>query len=102
MKILSSLTNNLVEHCLSKNNHIEAKILMNWNRIANENSKITFPGKVKFKNNNRNNGTLILNVHRGFSLLIQMKIPELLNKINDFIGYKAINEIKIKQVDLKN
>ena len=30
-----------------------------------------------------------------------MKIPELLNKINDFIGYKAINKIKIQQVDLK-
>ncbi len=102
MKILSSLTNNLVEHCLSKNNHIEAKILMNWNKIATENSEITFPRQVKFKNNNRNNGTLILNVQRGFSLLIQMKIPELLNRINNFIGYKAINEIKIKQVDLKN
>ena len=48
------------------------------------------------------NGTLILNVQKGFSLLIQMKIPELLNRINNFIGYKAINEIKIKQVDLKN
>ena len=102
MKILSSLTDNLVEHCLSKNNLVEAKILMNWNTIANENSKITFPGKVKFMNNNRNNGTLILNVQKGFSLIIQMKTPELLNRINDFIGYKAINEIKIKQVDLKN
>ena len=101
MKILSNLTDNLVKHCLSKNSHVEAKILLNWDKIASENSKITFPEKVRFKDNTRNNGTLILNVQNGFSLLIQMKIPELLNKINDFIGYKAINKIKIKQVDLK-
>ena len=48
MKILSNLTDNLVKHCLSKNSHVEAKILLNWDKIASENSKITFPDKVRF------------------------------------------------------
>ncbi len=102
MKTLSSLTDNLVKHCLSKNNPIEGKLLMNWHKIASENSKITFPKKVKFEKNSRNNGTLILNVQNGFSLEIQMKIPKLLNNINNFLGYKAIKSIKIKHADMSN
>ena len=43
MKSLSNLTYSLVEDCLSKNNKIEAKLLINWEKIANEYSKITFP-----------------------------------------------------------
>ena len=99
MKMLSNLTDNLVERCLSKNNHIEAKLLMNWFKIASENSHNTFPKKVLFEKNLRNNGTLILNVQRGFGLEIEMKIPWLLNNINNFLGYKAISKIIIKQVN---
>lgn len=102
MKTLSNLTYSLVEDCLSKNNKIEAKLLINWEKIANEYSKITFPKEIKFIKNLTNKGTLVLNVQKGFATEIQMKIPFLLNKVNNFLGYKAISEIKIKQVIFKN
>ena len=51
-----------------------------------------------FFNNKTNQGKLVLDVTRGFGPVIQMQIPYLLNKINDFLGYKAIDEIKIKQM----
>ena len=101
MKALSNLTHSLVENCLSKNNKIEAKLLINWEKIANEYSKITFPEEIRFIKNITNNGTLLLNVQKGFATEIQMKIPLLLNKVNNFLGYKAISNIKIKQIILK-
>ncbi len=73
---------------------------MNWNEIAKNYSKISFPNKVKFENKQTKNGILILNVQQGFGPELQMIMPKLLNKINDFLGYKAISKIKIKQVDL--
>ena len=101
MKTLSNLTHSLVENCLSKHNKIEAKLLINWEKIANEYSKITFPKEIRFIKNITNNGTLILNVQKGFATEIQMKIPLLLNKVNNFLGYKAVSNIKIKQIILK-
>ena len=98
MKTLSNLTYSLVENCLSKNNKIEAKLLINWEKIANEYSKTTYPKEIKFVKNLKNNGTLVLNVQKGFATEIQMKIPLLLNKVNNFLGYKAVSEIKIKQI----
>ena len=83
MKILSSLTDNLVEHCLSKNNLVEAKILMNWNTIANENSKITFPGKVKFMNNNRNNISDVISGNFNFN-----NNNSNINNENDKVDYR--------------
>ena len=78
MKTLSNLTYSLVEDCLSKNNKIEAKLLINWEKIANEYSKITFPKEIKFIENLTNKGTLVLNVQKGFATEIQMKIPFLI------------------------
>ena len=98
MKTLTKLTYPIIENCLSKNNKIEAKLIINWSKITPEYNNIIFPKKVMFFNNKTNQGKLVLNVTRGFGPEIQMKIPYLLNKINDFLGYKAIDEIKIKQM----
>ena len=102
MKTLTDLTYPIIENCLSKNNKIEAKILINWDKIANEFAQITFPKKIIFFNNQPNNGKLLLNVQQGFGPEIQMKIPMFLDKINNFLGYKAISEIKIKQISFKS
>ena len=75
---------------------------MNWNNIVNEYGKIIFPEKVYFLKHEKNNGVLILNVQRGFGTEIQMQIPKILDKINNYLGYKAISKIKIKQIIIEN
>tara|TARA_B100000131_G_C18122329_1_gene613373 strand:+ start:3415 stop:3738 length:324 start_codon:yes stop_codon:yes gene_type:complete len=102
MKALSNFTQPLIENYLSKNNNIEAKLLINWGKIVKEYEKIIFPKKISFLKNEKNNGLLILNVQRGFGTEIQMKIPKLLNEINNYLGYKAISKIKIEQIILDN
>ena len=101
MKTLTKLTLPIVQGCLRKNNEIEAKLFMHWSKIENNYKNKTFPKKVIFFKNKTNNGTLILNVQYGPGLEIQMNLPKILNSINNFLGYKAIKEIKIKQIDLK-
>ena len=99
MKSLKNITKKIVEDCISKNNIIEAKILLNWNDIFTNYNRITVPTKVIFFKNNRSDGTLFLNVQNGFGPEIQMVIPKFLIKINDFLGYKAISKIIIKQIN---
>ena len=102
MKSLSNFTQPLIEKCLSRNNNVEAKLLMDWNNIIKEYDKIIFPQKVKFLTNEKNNGLLVLNVQRGFGTEIQMQIPKILDKVNNYLGYKAISKIKIKQIIIEN
>ena len=95
MKKLDALTYELAENCLSKNNLIEAKLFLNWDKIFSKYSNVVKPMKVQFIRKNNKNGTLILDVKRGYELEIQMEQMKILNLANNFIGFKAIDKIKI-------
>ena len=95
MKKLDILTYELAENCLSKNNLIEAKLFLNWDKIFYKYSNVVRPMKVQFIRKNNKNGTLILEVQRGYELEIQMEQIKILNLANNFIGFKAIDKIKI-------
>ena len=97
MKKLDKLTYELAENCLSKNNNIEAKLFLNWNNIFIKYSKIIEPLRVYFSSNKSRNGILILRVKRGFELEVQMEQIKILNLANNYIGYKAIEKIKISK-----
>ena len=99
MKILSDLTYNLVKSYVSKNSDVEAKLIINWSKIAKEYKYSTFPKKIQFYKEDKNNGTLLLYVRKAFGLEIQMVSPKLIVRINDFLGYKVIDKIKIIQTD---
>ena len=95
MKKLATLTYELAETCLSKNNVIEAKLILNWNKIFSKYSNVAKLIKVQFIRKNNKDGTLILEVKRGFELEIQMEQIKILNLANNFIGFKAIEKMKI-------
>ena len=99
MKKLENLTYKLAEYYLSKNNKIEAKLFLNWNKIFEQNENIFKPRRILFSRNQKNQGTLLLEVKRGFELEIQMQTFKILNKLNNFLGYKAIDNLKIKKED---
>ncbi len=97
MKKLGNLTLKLAENYLSKNSKIEGKLLLNWNKLfINYNEKFKL-NRVLFLKNRKNKGMLVLNVKRGFELEIQMETLKILDKVNNFLGYKAIDKIKIKK-----
>ena len=95
MKKLSTLTYEFAEGCLSKNNKIEAKLFLNWNKIFKHYNHIIKPVKIYFSKKKLREGVLFLRVKRGFELEIQMEHIKILNLANDFIGYKAVHKIKI-------
>ena len=97
MKKLGNLTLKLAENILSKNSKIEAKLLLNWDSLFINNNKKFKLYRVLFLKNQKNNGMLVLKVNRGFELEIQMETTKILDKVNNFLGYKAINKIKIKK-----
>lgn len=54
--------------------------------------------KFAFRKDERGNATATLKVQSYFAQECQYMIPQLIEKMNRFMGYKAIADIKIKQV----
>lgn len=89
----------LTKKLLGKNGFLYADILQNWSQIVGEDlASHSFPERIDFSKDMRTNGTLYLQVSSGaFAVEIEHKKPLILEKINTYFGYQAVNQIKIVQ-----
>lgn len=89
----------LASQVLGKKGFVEVDILTNWgNIVGDELATYSFPQKIDFKRNQRNDGILHLNVPSGaFALEIQHREKFILEKINTYFGYNAVSGLKIIQ-----
>lgn len=92
---ISPLTRSL----FGKKGFVEIDILTNWDKIVgHELADYTFPEKIDFKREQKNNGTLHLQVPTGaFALEIQHREKYIIEKINAYFGYNAVSNIRILQ-----
>tara|TARA_B100000029_G_scaffold516590_1_gene631516 strand:- start:6831 stop:7295 length:465 start_codon:yes stop_codon:yes gene_type:complete len=83
---------------IKKKNFIQFSLLNNWKSIIGEEiSRFCKPEKVVFSHNENINGTIYLKTIRGKSLEIEFKSEEIIEKLNQYFGYKAINKISVIQ-----
>ncbi len=89
----------MAQKLLGKHGFIEIDIIKNWNKIVGEDiAQNSLPQKIDFKKDSRENGTLYLMTSSGaFALEISHRQNLIVEKINTYFGYKAINQIKIIQ-----
>lgn len=89
----------LLKKLLGKQGLAEIEILSNWiNIVGEEIAEYSLPQKIEFKSGSRNGGILHLIAAGGaFALEIQHKTPIILEKVNTFFGYRAVEKIKIIQ-----
>lgn len=90
----------LVQQILGKNRVLELEMLRCWEQIVGEElAQYSLPQKITFRKNEKNNGTLLLEVLSGaFAIEVSQRIPNIIEKVNVFFGYSAISEIKIIQI----
>lgn len=92
---ISPLTRSL----FGKKGFVEIDILTNWDKIVGQElADYTFPQKIDFKREQKNNGILHLQVPTGaFALEIQHREKYIIERINAYFGYNAVCNIKILQ-----
>ena len=97
----SDSVENMIKNLLGQNSFVSYDILKNWSDIVGEDlASYSLPQKIDFKKDERHNGTLHLLVESGaFALEIGHQTPLILEKINTYFGYRAVEKIKIIQVD---
>ena len=94
INILSkSITNNIFK----KRGFKEAKILTNWQDVVgDEIGSYTIPESLT------QNKLLIVRCKSSHALEFQYAIPKIIDRITLTMGYKAVNEIRIKQGTVEN
>ena len=89
----------LVKQLLGKNGIMQIELAAKWEEIVGEKlCSYVLPQKISFTKDERTNGTLHLMVFGGaFAMEIENNKLKILQKVNSFFGYEAINKIKILQ-----
>ncbi len=89
----------LTKSVFGKKGFMEIDILTNWDKIVGTDlASYSFPQKIDFKRDQKNNGILHLCVPGGaFALEIQHREKTILEKINTYFGYNAVCGLKIVQ-----
>ncbi|MEE2997006.1 MAG: DciA family protein [Pseudomonadota bacterium] len=83
---------------LRKRGFAQTKLITNWPAIVGEMlARETLPQKLVFPRGNRGDGILHLRVSSGFALELQHIAPQLIERINDFFGYRAVADFRYQQ-----
>lgn len=101
-KDLQSLSQTLLpfaQKILGQNGFVETDIITNWEEIIGKQlAQFSFPQKIDFPRDKKNNGCLHLTVPSGaFAVEIKHKEKYILDKINTYFGYNAVSSLKIIQ-----
>ena len=95
------------KNVLGKRGFSNVDLITHWADIVGENlADAVKPDKITYPKGDRANGTLYVRVQGGaFATLLEHQKNVVLDKINTFLGYNALTEIKIKQdaqIELKS
>lgn len=89
----------LVKQIMGDKGLIEIELLKNWEEIVGTTlSKYSLPKQIKFSKNENNNGVIeILVLSGAFAMEIKQREKQIIEKINNFIGYNALVKMQIIQ-----
>ena len=99
MRPLSASLAKVNKQAFGKRSPIEAELTSNWQAVVGTDfAQITLPLEMKFPNKReRLGGTLLLAVKAARALEVQHREPQLIERINRFLGYKALARIQLRQ-----
>jgi len=77
---------------------VQSSVVTRWQEIVGEQyATISCPETIRFPMGQKSSGVLELTVEGAHATLMQHVIPEIIERVNRFFGYGAINRVKIRQ-----
>jgi hypothetical protein len=81
---------------------VQSSVVTRWPEIVGEtHAKVCEPESIRFPPGEKSNGILQLVVVPAHAPLIQHVIPEIIERVNRFFGYKAVVRVKLRQGEVK-
>jgi hypothetical protein len=81
---------------------VQSNVVTRWREIVGEHhAKVCMPEAIRFPPGEKADGILQLVVLPAHAPLIQHVIPEIMDRVNRFFGYKAVARVKLRQGEVK-
>ena len=96
---IGALTERIAKPALGKRGFAGGEILARWSTIVGtELASFAVPLEVKFPRGKNAGATLLLRISSGAAAtMLQLKTPLILERVNGFFGYKAIDKVQAAQ-----
>ncbi len=77
---------------------VQSAVVSRWSEIVGERyAKVSSPESIRFSAGSRSGGVLTLLVEGAHSPLLQHLTPLIIERVNRFFGYEAVNRIAFRQ-----
>lgn len=81
---------------------VQSSVVTRWPEIVGpRHARICAPEAIRFPPGEKNEGILQLVVVPAHAPIIQHVIPEIIDRVNRFFGYKAVAKVKLRQGEVK-
>ncbi len=77
---------------------VQSSVVTRWDEIVGDKyAAISCPETIRFPRGQKSGGILELTIEGAHATLMQHVIPEIIERVNRFFGYSAVNRVKIRQ-----
>lgn len=81
---------------------VQSSVVTRWPEIVGPvHARVCAPESIRFAPGEKSEGILQLVVIPAHAPLIQQVIPEIMDRVNRFFGYKAVSRVKLRQGEVK-
>jgi hypothetical protein len=81
---------------------VQSSVVTRWPEIVGaQHARVCMPEAIRFAPGEKSEGVLQLVVVPAHAPLIQHVIPEIIERVNRFFGYKAVSKVKMRQGEVK-
>jgi len=101
-KVIADLMPQIGRTAFRRFGFVQSNVVTRWPEIVGEtHAKVCAPEAIRFPPGEKAEGILQLVVVPAHAPLIQHVIPEIMERVNRFFGYKAVVRVKIRQGEVK-
>lgn len=81
---------------------VQSSVVTRWPEIVGTaHARVCSPESIRFPPGEKSEGILQLVVVPAHAPLIQHVVPEIMERVNRFFGYKAVSKVKLRQGEVK-
>ncbi len=102
LRNVAPLVGNLTRPLVRKRGFFQTEIILHWAEIVGRDlEKFTMPVKyIQPRGENAGGGTLVIRVSGPVAIELQHRMPQIIDRVNTYFGYRAVERIKMMQGDI--
>lgn len=101
-RAIGDLTPQIGRSAFRRFGFVQSSVVTRWPDIVGEaHARACMPEAIRFPPGEKSDGILQLVVLPAHAPLIQHVIPEIIDRVNRFFGYKAVARVKLRQGEVK-